>query len=98
MFELGLDSLLLQLMEAATSSDWEGWLAAARTSFAASAAALVPLPAQTNRWTGGLTIGVSRERDEAYRRHFHSVDTWMHRMRAADTGVPSTLEMLVPER
>lgn len=90
-----LELLLLQLFDLASVSDWEAWLGSVKKTLASAAASIAPLGLPTFR--EGVVVGVSEERRAAYRDHYHRLDLWTQRMRAAPEAVPHTLQMLVPD-
>ncbi len=98
MIDISLDALLLLLLDSAAVSEWEQWLGAAKKFFGATSAALVPLAPLPGQWMKGLTVGMTPDREDAYRQHYHLVDTWTQRIRAATPGTAYNMEMLVPDR
>lgn len=58
---------------------------------------LAPVSAAATGWQGGITDGVSGERLDAYREHFHRLDNWTNRIKLAPAGAPQSMQMLVPD-
>ncbi len=92
------DRLLLPLFEIVSTGEWSAWLASLKDAFASTSAVLAPLGPSAERWLGGVSAGVSDERRDAYRDHYHSVDLWMKGMRSAPLGLAHSMEALVPDR
>ena len=91
-----LDLLILQLFDVTASTAWSAWLGAAAKVFRSDVAGVSPLGTPSN-WPGGVVVGSSAERRDAYRNYYYRVDLWMQRMRAAPAGTPQSLDMLVPD-
>ncbi|MGD9739970.1 MAG: helix-turn-helix transcriptional regulator [Bauldia sp.] len=92
-----LDPLLLKLFDVASSAAWDGWLADIAAHFRSTAATLAPLHTAPNGWMGGVVVGLSPDRRNAYRDHFHRLDSWVQRLTVAEPSHPQLLSRLVPD-